>query len=121
EGGLVLNNLFLATATSAVFIGTLFPLFLGLVGGGTVSVGAPYFNITFGCLMSPVVLAMAAGPLLAWKRADLLGALQRLWAALVGAAAVLALGWWIAGGPLTALLGLALASWLLLGSLVELA
>src|SRR5438477_265509 len=43
--------------------------------------------------------------LLAWKRADLLGALQRLWAALVGAAAVLAVGWWIAGGPLTALLG----------------
>jgi len=121
EGGLVLNNLLLATATATVFVGTLYPLFLALVGGGTVSVGAPFFNATFVPLMVPLVLAMAAGPLLAWKRADLLGALQRLWTALVGAAAVLAVGWWIAGGPLTALLGLALASWLLLGSLVELA
>src|SRR5262249_203974 len=64
EGGLVLNNLLLATATLAVFTGTLFPLFLDLVGGGTISIGAPYFNITFGCLMAPVVLAMAAGPML---------------------------------------------------------
>src|SRR5689334_2021800 len=121
EGGLVLNNLLLATATATVFVGTLYPLFLDLVGGGTVSVGAPFFNATFVPLMVPLVLAMAAGPLLAWKRADLLGALQRLWVALVGAAAVLAVGWWIEGGPLTALLGLALATWLLLGSLVELA
>ncbi len=86
EGGLVLNNLLLATATATVFVGTLYPLFLDLVGGGTVSVGAPFFNATFVPLMVPLVLAMAAGPLLAWKRADLLGALQRLWAALVGAA-----------------------------------
>src|SRR5262249_42081036 len=92
----------------------------GLVGGGTLSVGAPYFNITFLPLMAPLVAAMAAGPLLAWKRGDLAGALGRLWAALLGAGAAVLIGWWLAGGPLTALIALALASWLLVGSLVEL-
>src|SRR3546814_9573347 len=44
EGALVLNNLLLATATATVFIGTLYPLFLDVVGGGRVSVGPPYFR-----------------------------------------------------------------------------
>src|SRR5210317_2137615 len=34
EGGLVLNNLLLATATATVLIGTLYPLFLEALGGG---------------------------------------------------------------------------------------
>ena len=31
--------------------------------------------------MAPALIALPVGPLLAWKRGDLLGALQRLWAA----------------------------------------
>ena len=38
----------------------------------------PYFNLTFGPLMVPLLLALPFGPFLAWKRGDVLGAAQRL-------------------------------------------
>ena len=47
EGSLLLNNLLLAAATGVVFFGTLYPLFLDLMSGDKVTVGAPFFNKTF--------------------------------------------------------------------------
>ena len=120
EGALVLNNVLLATATATVFLGTLYPLFLDAVGGPSVSVGFPFFNRTFVPLMVPVLLAVAVGPLLAWKRGDLLGALQRLWVAFAAACAVVLVGLYLAGfTPILAVLGLALAAWLAVGALTE--
>jgi cytochrome c-type biogenesis protein CcmF len=120
EGGMVLNNLLLSTALATVFLGTLYPLFLDAVGGGKVSVGAPYFNATFVPIMVPLVAAMAVGPLLAWKRGDLAGALGRLKFAFAAAVAVtlatFALAW---GGPVLAPLAMGLAAWLLVGTLVD--
>jgi cytochrome c-type biogenesis protein CcmF len=92
EGALVLNNLFLTTACATVFIGTLYPLALEALTGEKISVGAPFFNLTFAPLFVPLMLAMPFGPLLAWKRGDVLGAAQRLMAAaglaIVGIAAI---------------------------------
>ncbi len=122
EGALVLNNLLLTTATATVFIGTLYPLFLEAAGGGRVSVGPPFFEATFVPLMVPLVAAMAAGPLLAWKRADLAGALGRLKAAAaLTVAVVLASLYAFTGGPVLALLGVALAAWAFFGALTEVA
>jgi cytochrome c-type biogenesis protein CcmF len=70
EGGLVLNNLLLCTACAAVFIGTLYPLALESVTGEKISVGPPYFNLTFGPLILPLLTVMPLGPLLTWKRVD---------------------------------------------------
>ena len=81
EGALVLNNLFLTTACLTVFVGTLYPLALEAVTGTKISVGAPFFNLTFGPLFVPLLFAMPFGPLLAWKRGDVLGVAQRLMAA----------------------------------------
>src|SRR5579883_2175138 len=118
EGALVLNNLLLATGVATVFLGTLYPLFLDAVGGPKLSVGFPFFNRTFVPLMVPLLIAVAAGPLLAWKRGDLLGALQRLWLAFAGAVLVALLGLYVTkGGPVLAVLGLALAAWVALGAL----
>ena len=120
EGALVLNNLLLGAATATVFLGTLYPLFLDVAGGGRVSVGPPYFEATFVPLMAPLVVAMAVGPLLAWKRGDIAAALERLWAAALIAGLVLLAGWWLSGGTgAPALLGLALAAWLLAGTATE--
>src|SRR5215203_3651708 len=47
EGMLVLNNLFLTTACATIFTGTLYPLALEALTGAKISVGAPYFNLTF--------------------------------------------------------------------------
>ena len=78
EGALVLNNLFLTTACLTVFVGTLYPLALEAITGTKISVGPPFFNLTFGPLFVPLLFAMPFGPLLAWKRGDILGVAQRL-------------------------------------------
>ena len=122
EGGLLLNNLLMTTAAAVVLLGTLYPLFLDAVGGGKVSVGAPFFEAVFIPLMVPMLVAMAVGPFLSWKRGDLAGALGRLKAALV-VAVVVVVGTWsvVAEGSVLALFGMAVVAWLLVGTATELA
>ncbi|WP_422373330.1 heme lyase CcmF/NrfE family subunit [Hoeflea sp.] len=122
EGALVLNNLFLTTAAATVLIGTLYPLLLESVTGTKISVGPPFFNMTFGPLMIPLLLAVPFGPLLAWKRGDLAGAAQRLYFA-VGASLLVALAvvFMRTGAPVLAGLGIGLGVYLILGSLTDLA
>ena len=98
EGALVLNNLFLTTACATVFVGTLYPLALEALTGDKISVGAPFFNLTFGPLFVPLLFAMPFGPLLAWKRGDLLGAAQRLMAAFAIGIVAIAATFAIEGG-----------------------
>ena len=117
EGALLLNNLVLVTACATVLLGTLYPLFLDALDAGKVSVGPPYFAATFVPLIAPALVAMAVGPMLAWKRGDLAGALGRLWMAGLGAA--LAAGATLAYGETLAALGLAAAAWIGIGALVE--
>jgi cytochrome c-type biogenesis protein CcmF len=122
EGALVLNNLFLVTACATVFIGTLYPLALEALTGDKISVGPPFFNMTFGPLFLLLMLAMPFGPLLAWKRGDLPGVAQRLMAAagiaLVTMAVVFAV---VQGGPVLAPFALGLAAFVIGGALTDLA
>ena len=122
EGSLVINNLLLCVATLAVFVGTLYPLALETLNGDKISVGPPYFNLTFGPIMLPLLLVVPLGPFLAWKRGDLATALRRLWIALALAVAV-GLGVLLANvrGPWLAPVGMALAAWLVFGALADLA
>jgi cytochrome c-type biogenesis protein CcmF len=121
EGALVLNNLFLTTACATVFIGTLYPLALEVLTGERISVGAPFFNLTFGPLFFAVLIAVPFGPMLAWKRGDLLGAAQRLMAAGVVALIGLAVLWaWTGGGSTFAPLAVALAIFVIAGALTDL-
>src|SRR5256714_12102503 len=122
EGGLLLNNLLLATAAATVLLGTLYPLFLDVVAHQKVSVGAPYFNMTFIPIMVPLIAAMAVGPMLPWKRGDLWAALSRLklaFAAVVGAAVITMAA---AGArSVGAACAPALAAWLFAATLPQLA
>jgi cytochrome c-type biogenesis protein CcmF len=122
EGALVLNNLFLAAATACVMLGTLYPLIVQAVTGEAISVGGPYFALTFGPLMVACLLILPAGPLLAWKRGDLLGALQRLWiAAVLALAAGLFSYAIIAPRKVIPVLVMTIGFWLIAGSAAELA
>ncbi|RZN28598.1 heme lyase CcmF/NrfE family subunit [Bradyrhizobium sp. Leo121] len=122
EGALVLNNLFLTTACATVFIGTLYPLALEVLTGDKISVGAPFFNLTFGPLFVPLMIAVPFGPLLAWKRGDLLGAAQRLTAAGIVALIAIAVLWaWTRGGASFAPLAIGLAVFVVAGALTDLA
>jgi cytochrome c-type biogenesis protein CcmF len=121
EGALVLNNLFLTTACATVLIGTLYPLALEVLTGDKISVGAPFFNLTFGPLFVPLMIAMPFGPMLPWKRGDLLGAAQRLLAAGVVALFAIAIVWaWARGGSALAPLAIGLAVFVIAGALTDL-
>jgi cytochrome c-type biogenesis protein CcmF len=120
EGGLVLNNLLLSTACATVLLGTLYPLFLDALTGEKITVGPPYFNATFGPLMLPALIAMAVGPMLRWKRADLFGAIQRLKFAIVASMAALFITLVMAhDGPWLAIPGIALGVWMIAAALEE--
>src|SRR5213595_2848221 len=116
EGALVLNNLFLTTACATVFIGTLYPLALEVLTGDKISVGAPFFNLTFAPLFVPLMVAVPFGPLLAWKRGDLVAAAQRLLAAGVAALVAIAMvSAWTYGGSTFAPLAIGLAIFVISG------
>jgi cytochrome c-type biogenesis protein CcmF len=120
EGALVLNNLLLAVSAATVLLGTLYPLFSDQLGGPKLTVGPPYFDFLFRCWMTPLLLALAVGPLLAWKRGDLLAALQRLWIAGVVALGVIVVAFYVTqGGPVLSVLALGLAAWVFAGALIE--
>ncbi len=121
EGALILNNVLLAVALVTVLLGTLYPMFLDAMGLGTVTVGTPYYKATFVPLLIPLVLVMAAGPLIPWKRADAFSILMRLRVAavlaLAGAGAAYA---WAEGGPLLAPIGIFCGCWLIFGAATDL-
>jgi cytochrome c-type biogenesis protein CcmF len=122
ESALVLNNILLAAATATVLLGTLYPLIREAATGEAISVGPPFFNLTFTPLMAALAIILPAGPLLAWKRGDLQGVLQRLWlAALIALACGLAAYALISPRKAFSALGVAMGAWLILGALVELA
>ncbi|MBR0556338.1 heme lyase CcmF/NrfE family subunit [Ciceribacter sp. L1K23] len=121
EGALVLNNLILTVSTGTVLIGTLYPLILETLTGEKISVGPPFFNLTFGLLMVPLLVAVPFGPMLAWKRGDLPGALQRLYAAVALAFLTALVVYYIEnGGPVMAVLGIAAGFFLVFGALSDL-
>jgi cytochrome c-type biogenesis protein CcmF len=122
EGGLLLNNLLLTTAAATVLIGTLYPLFLDIVAHQKVSVGPPFYDMTFVPIMVPLLIAMAIGPMLPWKRGDLYAALSRLKVAFVVTAAAALVTLAATGAhSIGAACGLALAAWLFAATLTELA
>jgi cytochrome c-type biogenesis protein CcmF len=122
ESALVLNNVLLAAAAATVLLGTLYPLIREAMSGAAMSVGPPYFNLTFLPLMAALAILLPAGPLLAWKRGDAAGVAQRLWAAALIALAAGLMAFMIAS-PRQALgaAGVAFGIWLIAGAVAELA
>ena len=122
EGGLLFNNLLLTTAAATVLIGTLYPLFLDIIAHQKVSVGPPFYDMTFVPIMVPLLIAMAVGPMLPWKRGDLYAALSRLKVAFVVTAAAALVTLAATGAhSIGAACGLALAAWLFAATMTELA
>ncbi len=118
EGALVVNNLLLTGILAVVLVGTLYPLAAEALGT-PISVGPPYFDSAGAVFALPLLLAMAMGPLLRWRRDSPRGLPRRLAgpgaAVLIAAAAAAALG----ADPVGHLLpwcGLALGAGLLVAS-----
>jgi cytochrome c-type biogenesis protein CcmF len=121
EGALVLNNLFLTAACATVCVGTLYPMLYTTITGGAISVGAPFFNLTFGPLFVVLLVMVPFGPLLAWKRSDLRGVAERLAAAFTVAVIALAATFVLEGKPLLAPFGVGLAVFVIAGAITDVA
>lgn len=120
EGALVLNNLLLTVACAVVLFGTLYPLAMEMLADFKMSVGAPFYNLTFAPLFTLLLLAVPFGPLLAWKRGDLLGVTQRLLAAGVAGLVVAAIVWgWARGGSALAPLAIGLGIFVIAGAVTD--
>ena len=64
EGFFLLNNILLVTATFTILLGTMYPLFLDVLGLEKISVGVPYYNAVFIPLMIPLMLLVGYIPIL---------------------------------------------------------
>jgi len=69
EGFFLLNNILLVTATFTILLGTMYPLFLDILGLEKISVGVPYYNAVFIPLMIPLMLLVGYIPILLSKDA----------------------------------------------------
>lgn len=120
EGALVLNNLLLTVACAVVLFGTLYPLAMEVLADFKMSVGAPFYNLTFAPLFTLLLLAVPFGPMLAWKRGDLLGVTQRLLAAGVAGLVAVAIAWgWASGGSTLAPLAIGLGIFVVAGAVTD--
>ncbi|QQO21119.1 heme lyase CcmF/NrfE family subunit [Bradyrhizobium diazoefficiens] len=120
EGALVLNNLLLTVACAVVLFGTLYPLAMEMLADFKMSVGAPFYNLTFAPLFAMLLLAVPFGPMLAWKRGDLLGVTQRLLAAGVAGLVAVAIAWgWARGGSALAPLAIGLGIFVIAGAVTD--
>ncbi|KKC24699.1 heme lyase CcmF/NrfE family subunit [Sphingomonas sp. SRS2] len=121
EGSLVINNLLLSAILGIVLVGTLYPLMAEAVTGEKLSVGPPYFNSAAGPLALMLVVVMAAGPIMRWRRDDLKATLTRLALPVLLSALALLLVILLAPGiAILPLLGLVVASGVALASLAPL-
>ncbi|WP_313434206.1 heme lyase CcmF/NrfE family subunit [Novosphingobium sp.] len=86
EGALVFNNVMLSAILGIVLFGTLYPL-VAEATGAKVSVGPPYFNPMSALFAVPMLVVLALGPLLRWRRDSLprIGGYLVIPAMLVGA------------------------------------
>ncbi len=118
EGGLAVNNLFLMAATATVFLGTFYPVFVEIAGGNSISVGRPYYELTFVPVVVPLLILVSFGPMLNWKRNVPREVLMRLRWPLIAAALALLLGVLALGiGQVLAAFGLALGLLLIAGAI----
>ncbi len=75
ETFLLLNSVFLLTATVTILIGTLYPIILDALNWGKISVGEPYFNAVFTPIILPLLLLMGMAPHVHWQQQ----AIKPLW------------------------------------------
>jgi cytochrome c-type biogenesis protein CcmF len=121
ESFLLGNNLLLVAATLVVLLGTLLPLVHKQLGLGSISIGAPFFNIMFSTLMAPFALLLGIGPLVRWRRDEPKKLRRLLVIALIVTAALSFLLPWLLQDTIMAMtvVGLSMAIWVFVLTLVD--
>lgn len=116
EAALLLNSALLFVAMTTILLGTLYPLIIDAFHLGTISVGAPYFNMVMMPLVFVVMAFMGIGALLHWQQQSLKKLWQHAWKKiLLSVISAIILLWTVANSvDITALISLSLSFWILL-------
>lgn len=119
EGSLLLNSNLLFVAMLTVLLGTLYPLIIDALKLGTISVGAPYFNIVMAPLVFITMFFMGFGPHCRWQSQSFTQLIKSTWKKLCISllAAVALLGFYTHHFDYTAILCIALSIWIVLSIL----
>ncbi len=113
EAMLLVNNVVLLVAFTAVLLGTLYPLLIDALGMGKLSVGPPYFNAVFVPLIAPALFLMGIGPIARWREDKAMALAQKLrWALGVSLVAALISPWLLGNWKPLVGFGLFLAFWI---------
>ncbi len=114
---LLLNNVLLMAAMLLVLVGTLYPLVLDYLDAGSLSVGEPFFNLTFSPVAIAISLLMGAGIFSRWKKTDggWLGR-QVLWPASISLLLAVAVPLWMGELKPWAFAGCFAAAWILVAT-----
>jgi cytochrome c-type biogenesis protein CcmF len=118
ESMLVWNNFGLAIAAGVVLIGTLYPLLVEALGGGLISVGPPFFNMTVAPLLGALFLILPFGPMLSWRVGDIAASAKKLAPAALLALATMIITLVLSQWRAIPAIGLALGVWLIAGGLI---
>ncbi len=120
ETSLLLNNVFLTAAAATVFVGTLYPLILDSLTGTKLSVGPPFFAITFAPIFFVLLILVPFGPRLGWRRGDLRAAIRTLLPGLgIAAVAAVAILAFTSPRTLAGTGAFAVAGWLVAASVID--
>ncbi|HWJ68783.1 MAG TPA: heme lyase CcmF/NrfE family subunit [Sphingobium sp.] len=122
EASLTINNLLLMVATVTVALGTFYPVIIETLSEEKISVGPPFYNLTFAPIFALLLVLVPFGPVLNWRQDRLRTLWRRVRLPAAAALLVLIAALLVAGYKLVLTsLGLALAAWLILGALMILA
>jgi cytochrome c-type biogenesis protein CcmF len=122
ESALLLNNVLLSAAAATVFIGTLYPLLLDALTGQKISVGPPYFAVTFAPIFVVLIALVPFGPRLGWRNGDWRTALRVLAPALgIAMVAMLAVLAFVTPHSLVAAMACGLGVWAIAAAVIDLA
>ena len=70
ETSILVNNWFMMFFLISVLIGTVYPIFLEVINGSKISVGAPFYNFVIIPFVVPFLIFMTFGPKLSWMQSD---------------------------------------------------
>ena len=114
EGGLLLNNVFLCASTVTILLGTLWPLFVEVMTGKDISVGAPYFNLVFLPIIIPAIFVSGVIININWKRSTVENLLKKLNKAIIIFVFLVGVILFLLEGPIIFFIGIILSIWLLI-------
>lgn len=122
ESFILFNNVLLIAGCGAVFLGTIYPLFIEVLHLGKISVGPPYFDHVFIPIMFPLFALIGFGPYVSWKRGTGIKLWRRIrisaliWGLVAIALITLAVR---SNWPIEALLGTVFGAWVILTAFIE--